>query len=138
METWKIIPGFSRFEASTLGNVRHIKHKRLRKFFISKDGYVTLKLPSDDGRDMNRMVHRLVYLAHAGEIADDTQIDHKNRVRTDNRYDNLREFKPIQNANNKKKIVSKVSYRRIEKVAELTNQHMNPMEIYEYLKRHPI
>ena len=51
---------------------------------------------------------------------------------------NLREFKPIENANNKNKLVSKVSYRRIEKVVELAQSGMKPIEIYEYLKRHPI
>lgn len=138
MEEWKTIPGFSRFEASTLGNIRHIKHKRLRKCFISHDGYVTLKLPSDDGRDINRLVHRLIYITFVGSISDNMHIDHINRVRTDNRASNLRELDPLRNANNKKTIVSKVAYRKIEKVIELYESGMKPIEIYEHIKRHPI
>ena len=81
---------------------------RIRKIgknlFISEhegsDGYIYVKLNSKNYRK-----HRLIALQWI--INDDpenkTQIDHINRIKTDNRIENLRWGTPIDNSNNKGK-----------------------------------
>lgn len=61
---------------------------------MDQDGYLRVKLFKRDLR-----VHRLVWLLHYG-IWPTTFIDHRNRVRTDNRIDNLRECTRQQNNQN--------------------------------------
>jgi len=45
-------------------------------------------------------VHRLIWIWHNGEVPTGLVIDHINRVRTDNRIENLRVVTPSENARN--------------------------------------
>ena len=56
-------------------------------------------------------VHRLIFLYHHGYIP--AQIDHINRVKTDNRIENLRECTHSQNILNRKKMAHNASYSSI-------------------------
>lgn len=82
--------------------------------------------------------HRLVYMAFVGEIPDNTYIDHVNRVRDDNRLENLRATTRLVNANNKKPLISPVSLRRIEYIINQYNAGLSPTEIHETLKKRPV
>lgn len=46
-------------------------------------------------------VHRLVWITFMGKIPDNLQIDHINRIKNDNRLDNLRLVTPSENSQNK-------------------------------------
>lgn len=67
---------------------------------LSKDGYVQI-------RWMGKVVeaHRLAYLFMTGEFPKKT-VDHKNRVRHDNRWKNLREADMKEQAKNRAKVGS--------------------------------
>lgn len=62
---------------------------------VSKGGYVCVRL----GRDL-LYAHRIVYEMHFGSIPTDRVIDHDNRIRTDNRIENLRLATRSENARN--------------------------------------
>lgn len=101
-EVWKNIPGYEGlYMASSLGNIKNcerlIKRSRggfqklketiLKQHTNVSTGYNTVAL-SKDGRALTKAVHRLVMAAFHGES--DLIVDHKNRIKTDNREKNLR------------------------------------------------
>lgn len=59
------------------------------------DGYLMVKFQNKSMR-----VHRVAFFLMTGRWP--THIDHINRVRTDNRWNNLREVQPSQNSQNRK------------------------------------
>lgn len=89
MEIWKQIPKFPLYEASNLGRIRHIKHKKIRKQRLHKDGYYQITIPDNNNVKKTVRVHKLVANAFILN-SNDKVIDHINRDRTDNRLDNLR------------------------------------------------
>ena len=60
----------------------------------SPDGYIRLKI-----RGKMYYSHRLIMLAFVGDS--DQQVDHINRIKTDNRFENLRYCTPRENGLNK-------------------------------------
>lgn len=139
MSKWKTIPGYTRYEVSDDGNIRHVVYKRIRKPRIDKSGYLAYCLHHDESGTWKMMyAHRLVYMAFVGEIPDNTYIDHVNRVRDDNRLENLRATTRLVNANNKKPLISPVSLRRIEYIINQYNAGLSPTEIHETLKKRPV
>lgn len=63
---------------------------------IGADGYVSIKI--DGGL---YMAHRLIWIMHHGDLSSDEQIDHANRIKVDNRLQNLRRATSSQNNHNK-------------------------------------
>lgn len=60
-EIWESIDNYSKYEVSTLGNVRNkITKKIISQKSLDKDGYPTVKLYSDNGIRRKLYVHRLV------------------------------------------------------------------------------
>ena len=104
-EIWKPIKGYEgKYEVSSMGRVRSLNHRR-------KNGEAQIKatsglrycqvLLSKDGKQRSFYVHRLVGIAflpppQSGE----TQINHINGNKRDNRVCNLEWVSPIQNVNN--------------------------------------
>lgn len=61
MEIWKQIKNFSKYEASTEGNIRNKEtQKILSQKSLDKDGYPTVKLYDDNGIRKKVYVHRLI------------------------------------------------------------------------------
>lgn len=52
---------------------------------LKRTGYIEVTI-----KKKQYLAHRLVYIWHNGEIKDNLQIDHINRIRNDNRIENLR------------------------------------------------
>jgi hypothetical protein len=67
---------------------------------LSAEGYVQLGLRVN-GDAISMAGHRVVWALHYGQWPD-KHLDHINRVRTDNRIENLREATPAENARNAK------------------------------------
>ena len=100
IETWKAIPGFADYEASSFGRVRSVDRYRrtarnqdifhLRKGKILSPilnrGYLVVKL---GGPNKAYGVHQAVALAFHGIKPDGLVVDHINGVKTDNRPENL-------------------------------------------------
>lgn len=90
-EIWKPIPGFSRYEASNLGNLRSINYKNSGKKVVLKpsfyDGYGQTVLLNDEPKYKNIRVHRIIALAFFGKS--DLEVNHKDGIKSNNRIENL-------------------------------------------------
>lgn len=65
---------------------------------LADSGYVQVGLRIN-GRTISMSAHRVIWAMHYGKWPD-LHIDHINRIRNDNRIENLREVTPAQNAEN--------------------------------------
>jgi hypothetical protein len=87
-EVWKDIPDFDQYEVSDLGNVRNKKSQRVMIKFQSDSGYQRITLRCNK-KYVTRDVHRLVALAFLPNPEGKATVNHKNRVKNDNRLENL-------------------------------------------------
>lgn len=97
-EIWKPVPGFVKYEVSNLGRVRRCvpgRSTRIGKVLKPqpKNGYFTVLLSGPNGFK-HRSVHRLVAAAFLGPCPDGYEVNHKDRVRSNNRLDNLEYMTP--------------------------------------------
>ena len=87
-EIWKSI-GIKKYQVSNLGNVKGQDGIRLLKPAKNHHGYKYV-LICNDGINKHRMIHHLVMEAFIGERNIGFVTDHINRIRDDNRLENLR------------------------------------------------
>jgi hypothetical protein len=64
--------------------------------FVEEKGYIKGNLNKKTYRE-----HRLVWIWHYGDIPENLQIDHINRIKTDNRIENLRLVTHSENNKNR-------------------------------------
>lgn len=94
-ERWKPIAGFDVYKVSSLGNVRSPRGQ-LKPQLVK--GYKFIQLP---GR-FNVYVGKLVLVTFKGPApAPEFEVDHKNRIKTDDRLSNLRWLTHQENNLNK-------------------------------------
>jgi len=95
MEEWKVIYGFSKYEASNYGRLRSLNYKKTGKVKVLKpaitpDGYLKTMIMDDDGKYRSWTVHRFVCLAFLGPKPDKKyQCNHIDGVKTNNLINNL-------------------------------------------------
>lgn len=101
-EVWKKIPGFDqRYEVSSLGRVKGATGKIL-KLKQDKRGYAFFSIADKKGSSRNVSVARCVCSAFNGEAQSDSlDCDHVNRIRDDNRPENLRWVTRSENLSNR-------------------------------------
>lgn len=99
MELWKVCALCDKYEVSSLGQVRNIKTKKILKQHTNNRGYAAVSIDGT-GIARNQRVHKLVVLTWYGEIPEGYEIDHINRIRTDNRLENLRVVSHTENMQN--------------------------------------
>ena len=87
-EIWKDI-GIKKYAVSNMGNVRGQDGIRLLKPYITTKGYTQVCIYNDTIK-IKKNVHILVMEAFVGERPNGYEIDHINRMRDDNRLNNLR------------------------------------------------
>ena len=95
---WKQIKGRP-YEVSTDGAVRNMQTGRALKPWKVR-GYLYVRLCSNS-QAASFSVHRLVLEAFVGPCPDGYQCDHINRIRDDNRLENLRWVTPKENQANR-------------------------------------
>lgn len=93
-EIWKVIPNFSKYEASSQGRVRSSAKrwtggKRILSPANNGNDYLFVKLVNDQDKTKKVYVHEAVLLAFAGERPVGNQAAHLNAKRVDNRATNL-------------------------------------------------
>ena len=99
---WKQIPGFPSYMVSKDGRVLSLKNSEpiILKNQTRLKGYKFVNLR--EGKISKLIdVHRLVLMAFVGMPSDKMECDHINRVRDDNRLENLRWVTKIENEANK-------------------------------------
>lgn len=72
-EEWRTVPGFSLYEASSLGRIRRPIHwntgklvNHIMKFHPTDWGYYSLSLMNDDGDSKSMLVHTIIALTFIG------------------------------------------------------------------------
>jgi hypothetical protein len=97
-ETWKPIINYERYHVSDLGNIR--RNNKLLNPSLDTYGYRQINIYKD-GKRYTRKVYRLVLETFSPNIDNKSQIDHINRIRADDRLENLRWATPSENCRNK-------------------------------------
>jgi hypothetical protein len=97
-EEWRPIELFERYEVSNFGNVR--RGGRVLKPGNDTDGYRQVNLYKSGTRLMHK-VYRLVMNAFNPNIGGKPQVDHINRIRDDDRLENLRWVTARENVHNR-------------------------------------
>lgn len=87
--TWKPVPGFTNYEASTLGEVRNIHTKHVLSTLLDAEGYLSCHLTSDEGNKKTWKVHRVIALTFLPNPYNLPTVNHINLIRNDNRVENL-------------------------------------------------
>lgn len=100
MQKWSVIDGLSGlYEINNLGEVRKISTGRIIKTFPNAKGYIKLRCRIDM-KVYYRYIHRCVALAFIPNPLNLPQVDHINRIRSDNNIKNLRWATNKDNCNN--------------------------------------
>ena len=90
---WKEIPGFSKYYISTKGDIVSCRQRvngLLLKQLTDERGYKRCPLMHDSGKVITHNVNRLMCMAWYGVRSHDYDADHLNKIRDDNRLENLR------------------------------------------------
>lgn len=95
---WRFVVDYPDYKTSNYGDIFSLKLNRMLIPQLDSKGYLLIKLTLDSYDNLS--VHRIVYRAFVGEIAEDKVVDHKNRIRTDNFIDNLQESTYSENNEN--------------------------------------
>jgi len=111
VEEWRnitvhdIMPG--RYQVSNFGRIRVTTTGLIRTPRLNHNGYLYMNLVKSDHVKRCCFVHRMVaYAFLPPPTQEQTQVDHINGVKTDNRPENLRWSTPQENANNPNTIES--------------------------------
>jgi hypothetical protein len=105
-EEWRLVVLFERYEVSNLGNVR--RGGRTLKPCNDTDGYRQVNLYKDSKRHCCK-VYRLVMNAFNPNTEDKPQVDHINRIRDDDRLENLRWVTARENVRNSKNFTEEMN-----------------------------
>ena len=95
------VDGFSRYTICRNGNVVNDKTKTLLRGSAQSSGYRQYYLRNDDGELHKMYGHRLVAIAFIPNPEQRTEVDHVDRVRTNNHISNLRWSTRSENLINK-------------------------------------
>jgi hypothetical protein len=87
-EIWKDI-GIQKYAISNIGNIKGADGIRLLKPYYNRKGYINIDL-YNNGIRKHKKIHQLVLEAFVGPRPNGFDIDHINRIRDDNRLENLR------------------------------------------------
>lgn len=85
----KAIKGFENYLVSDTGRVYSLKRGRYLKAIKNRDGYLRVGL-CKNGKIKFSLIHRLVAEAFIVNPENKPTVDHINRIKTDNRVENLR------------------------------------------------
>jgi hypothetical protein len=102
MEEYRVINENKNYEISNLGNVRTIATGLILSGHKTNKGYCLVDLYKNNIRK-NKTIHRLVAKAFIVNEHNAPNVDHINRIRSDNRIENLRWCTQSQNGMNKTK-----------------------------------
>lgn len=89
IEEWKKIPDFSKYSCSKSGQIRSDNTGRIITSHKDADGYLSVRIKKDTDKSHSVRVHRAVAMAWLPNPNNEPTVNHKNRIRDDNRLENL-------------------------------------------------
>lgn len=84
------LPGFEHYLVSKFGRLYNTKIRYLFNKKPDKQGYINCQITDIDGKQSHKSIHILVALTFIPNPENKPTVDHINRVRNDNRVENLR------------------------------------------------
>jgi hypothetical protein len=136
-EIWKVVSTHSNYEVSSMGNVRNIVTQK--NLIQNKDssGYLSVVL-SKNNLPKKIVVHRLVGLYFLENPCNKKTINHKNKLRNDNRVENLewstmKEQNIHKNKDNDKTIKKKINICSIKPIWRINKNTEEKIERYDNL-----
>ena len=93
------IPGYENYVIFEDGDVINVNTGKIKIPTIEKYGYKIILL-HNNGKVKQFKIHRLLGIAYIPNPENKKCIDHINRIRTDNRLENLRWATPLENCQN--------------------------------------
>lgn len=94
---WEQAKGFSKYLVSTEGQVYSLERDVIIPLDYNTSGYMRAYIWNDKGEHKQVLVHRLVYMAHVGDIPKGMQVNHKDENKANNCVENLELLTPSQN-----------------------------------------
>jgi len=88
MGEWKIIPKFTNYSCSKLGKIKNNKTDKILNPFENLGGYVRMSVRNNN-KNKSIYLHRLVAQTWIPNPENKPTINHKNKIRNDNRVENL-------------------------------------------------
>lgn len=79
---------YPKYEVSTEGRVRNAETHRIYSQWLGKDGYLRMEFWLD-GKKKGMLVHRVVAMCYHANPQNLPEVNHKNKIKTDNRPENL-------------------------------------------------
>lgn len=130
---WSQIKGLN-YEASIGGEIRNIKTKRIIKQRVSTDGYYIVDIQVNK-KSKTFKTHRLIAEIFLPIDLGRNEVDHINRIKTDNRLENLRWVTRNENMNNVDWSKAKRSLITIDKIESINKLLLSGMSVKDvYLK----
>lgn len=96
-EKWMPIIGWSGYEISIIGRIRNLTTKKIKKPHLHHSGYYTCSLHKD-GIPKYFILSRLISIHFVPNPNNFPEINHKNKIRRDNRISNLEWNLAIENS----------------------------------------
>jgi hypothetical protein len=102
-EIWKTIEEFPDYQVSNLGRVKGGRWGNIFKGVYDKDNYKRISIYDVNKKQKTKAIHRLVATTFISNPLNKPCVDHINRIKDDNRIDNLRWVTHKENEDNKKR-----------------------------------
>lgn len=136
-EKWKQIDGFSKYEVSTLGRVRHLVNGIISQTTKqSNRGYLSVQIYNDQGKKVNKKVHRLVAETFIPNPCNKPQVNHIDEVNTNNEVKNLEWCTNLENMRHGTTIErrTKKKYKPIRAICIETGKYQDFESIKEMIR----
>lgn len=97
-EIWKELIGYPNYEISNMGRIKNKHGRFLSLNSKNKQGYIFVHLSNENVKYF-KSLHRLVALTFTPNIDNKSDVNHKNRIKTDCRASNLEWMTKLENSN---------------------------------------
>lgn len=104
---WAILEGYSKYAVSQDGRVINLNTNRLLKPQLTYNGYNRVSLSSDCNKIRHLRVGVMVASAFVSGYEEGFQVDHKDRLKTNDDFGNLRWVTQKENLENRASLIAK-------------------------------